>query len=63
MLDLPLFTEILEKKKILFNLLIKLMSSKKDNFNSTDKKYMKLAINLANNQKGLTGSQILQLDA
>ena len=31
------------------------MSSKKDNFNSLDKHYMKLAINLAKNQKGLTG--------
>ena len=32
------------------------MLLKKDNFNSTDKKYMKLAINLARNQKGFTGS-------
>ncbi len=32
------------------------MLQKKDNFNSTDKKFMKLAINLANNQKGFTGS-------
>ena len=32
------------------------MSLKKDNFNSLDKKYMKLAINLANNNKGLTGT-------
>jgi len=31
------------------------MFSKKDNFNSLDKKYMKLAINLAKNRKGLTG--------
>ena len=31
------------------------MSSKKDNFNSSDKHYMKIAINLAKNQKGLTG--------
>jgi len=32
------------------------MSSKKDNFNSIDKKYMRIAINLAKNQSGLTGS-------
>ena len=31
------------------------MSSKKDNFNSLDKKYMKIAMNLAKNQNGLTG--------
>ena len=31
------------------------MSLKKDRFNLTDKKYMKFAINLANNQKPLTG--------
>ncbi len=31
------------------------MSSKKDSFNSLDKKFMKLAINLAENRKGLTG--------
>ena len=32
------------------------MSLKKDNFNSLDKKYMQFAINLANNQKPLTGT-------
>tara|TARA_Y100000590_G_scaffold243821_1_gene274072 strand:+ start:425 stop:1525 length:1101 start_codon:yes stop_codon:yes gene_type:complete len=32
------------------------MSSKKGNFNSLDKKYMKIAINLARNRNGLTGS-------
>jgi len=32
------------------------MSSKKDSFNSLDKKYMKIAINLAMDQKGLTGT-------
>ena len=31
------------------------MSLKKDKFNSLDKKYMKFAINLAFNQKSLTG--------
>ena len=31
------------------------MSSKKDNFNKLDKKFMNLAMNLAINQKGLTG--------
>ena len=31
------------------------MSLKKDSFNSFDKKYMKLAINLAKNHDGLTG--------
>jgi len=31
------------------------MSSKKDSFNSLDKQYMKFAINLAKNRKGLTG--------
>ncbi len=31
------------------------MSLKKDKFNSADRKYMKFAINLANNQKSLTG--------
>tara|TARA_A100001011_G_C14248079_1_gene816525 strand:+ start:59 stop:1159 length:1101 start_codon:yes stop_codon:yes gene_type:complete len=32
------------------------MSLKKDSFNSIDKKYMKLAINLARNQEGFTGN-------
>ena len=32
------------------------MSSKKDKFSSSDKYYMNLAINLASNQKGLTGT-------
>ena len=32
------------------------MSLKKDNFNNLDNKFMKLAINLARNQKGLTGT-------
>ena len=32
------------------------MSSKKDKFNSKDRYYMSLAINLAKNQKGLTGT-------
>jgi diaminohydroxyphosphoribosylaminopyrimidine deaminase/5-amino-6-(5-phosphoribosylamino)uracil reductase len=32
------------------------MSLKKDNFNNFDKRIMKLAINLAINQKGLTGT-------
>ena len=32
------------------------MSLKKDNFNSIDKNYMQIAINLANNHKGYTGS-------
>ena len=32
------------------------MSLKKDSHNSSDRKYMKLAINLANNHKGLTGT-------
>ena len=32
------------------------MSLKKDSFNSLDKKYMQFAINLANNQKPLTGT-------
>ncbi len=32
------------------------MSLKKDNFNNFDKNFMKLAINLAINQKGLTGT-------
>ena len=31
------------------------MSTKKDKFSSKDKKYMKLAINLAGARKGLTG--------
>ena len=31
------------------------MSTKKDKFSSKDKKYMKLAINLARARKGLTG--------
>ena len=31
------------------------MSLKKDSFSSLDKEYMRLAINLAKNQKGLTG--------
>tara|TARA_B100001250_G_C19739960_1_gene762576 strand:- start:64 stop:1164 length:1101 start_codon:yes stop_codon:yes gene_type:complete len=31
------------------------MSSKKDKFNTLDKQYMRIAINLAKNQKGLTG--------
>tara|TARA_Y100000590_G_scaffold357999_1_gene413142 strand:+ start:298 stop:1398 length:1101 start_codon:yes stop_codon:yes gene_type:complete len=31
------------------------MSSKKDSFNSSDKQYMKIAINLAKNQNGFTG--------
>ena len=32
------------------------MSSRKDKFNSEDKKYMKLALNLASNNKSLTGT-------
>ena len=32
------------------------MSLKRDNFNSLDKKYMRIAINLAKNQNGLTGT-------
>ena len=31
------------------------MSTKKDKFSSKDKNYMKIAINLANERKGLTG--------
>ena len=31
------------------------MSSKKDNFTFKDKKYMKLALNIASARKGLTG--------
>ena len=56
MLDLLLFTETLEKKKISFNLLIKLMSLKKGKFTISDVKFMKFAINLAKNNKGLTGT-------
>ena len=33
------------------------MSSKKDKFKTLDKQYMRIAINLAKNQKGLTGQK------
>ena len=56
MSDLHQSIETSEKKKTLFNLWIELMSLKKDNFKSSDKKIMNFAINLAENNKYLTGT-------
>ena len=56
MSDLHQSIETSEKKKTLFNLWIELMSLKKDNYKSLDKKIMNFAINLAENNKYLTGT-------
>ena len=55
MLDLLLFIETLEKKKILYNSWTNLMSTKKDKFSIKDKFYMELALDLAKARQGLTG--------
>ena len=55
MYDLHQYIEILEKKKTSFNLLIKSMSLRKDKSSEKNKAFMRLALELANQNKGLTG--------
>jgi diaminohydroxyphosphoribosylaminopyrimidine deaminase/5-amino-6-(5-phosphoribosylamino)uracil reductase len=56
MLDLPLFIETLEKKKILYNSWTNLMSTKRDKFSTKERFYMDLALDLARSRVGLTGT-------